>query len=159
VLYGLLLLTLLMIQDVLMSKVSIFGATTDLLPCGILLICIVVGGEAGSIFALTASALYVFSGSGPGYYTIALLTILGVIATVFRQAYLHQSFSAVCLCAGTALLAYELVTFFINLFLGITLLRRLPVFVLTWLMTLCVIPMIYPIIQSISKIGGEAWKE
>ena len=54
---------LLTVQDVMMSQIRISGATTDLAVCAIFLIGLYEGTEAGSLFALIASILYLFSGS------------------------------------------------------------------------------------------------
>jgi hypothetical protein len=58
-----------------------------------------------------------------------------------------------------ALLVYELCTFFIGLFLGLTLWSRFPVFLTATALTLVLMPVLYPILLSIGKIGGETWKE
>ena len=84
VLTGILLLT---IQDVIMSRVSIFGATTDLPVVYILLITVIEGVDVGSLFVLFASTIYYFSGSAPGPYCIGLLCAVGIIATLLRQEY------------------------------------------------------------------------
>ena len=55
----------LVLQDVIMSQVSIFGATTDLPACAILLITVMEGTEIGSIFVLIASTLYYFPDMRP----------------------------------------------------------------------------------------------
>ena len=41
VLYSLVLLALSLLQDVMLCHVRLFGATTDLIPCGIFLICLI----------------------------------------------------------------------------------------------------------------------
>ena len=66
-LYGLVLLILSVVQDVILCKVSIFGATSDLVPCAIILICVELGAERSCLFALIAAMLYKFSGTAPGY--------------------------------------------------------------------------------------------
>ena len=73
--WGLYILTVvlsLVIQDVVMSQFSFFGATTDLPVCAILLITVIEGTEIGSLFVLVASTLYFFSGSTPGPYVSAI---------------------------------------------------------------------------------------
>ena len=74
-LYGLVCLLLLIIQDVIMSGVSFRGATTDLVPAAILLITVVSDVYAGSLFAIITSAFYFFSGTAPGPYAIAYITV------------------------------------------------------------------------------------
>ncbi len=149
----------LLLQDVVMCRVSLLGATTDLVPCCILAICILQGGESGSIFALFASLIYYLSGSSPGAVCIPLITFLAVFGAVFRQAYLRQGFFTLLLCLIVTMFFYELVTFAIVLFLGYTSADRLGTFLTTAAITLAVTPLLYPILMSIGKIGGETWKE
>lgn len=149
----------LIVQDVVMSRVDILGATTDLVPCCIMAVCILQGAENGCVFALAASLIYYFSGSAPGAYTIPLITGIAIAASIFRQGYLRKGFFALLLCAAVGLLLYELGIFGIGLFLGYTRLERLGRFFLTTLYTLATVPVHYPILLSIGKIGGETWKE
>lgn len=149
----------LLIQDVVMSRFTLFGTTTDLVPCCILAVCILQGAESGCIFALIGSMLYYFSGSAPGIFAIPMITVIAVLTAVFRQAYLRKGFSTMLLCTGTALFLYEIGTFLIGLFLGSTIASRFPAFLITALITLALVPVLYPILLSIGKIGGEIWKE
>lgn len=157
--YVLILILLLVIQDVIMSKISIFDTTTDLVACAILLITVMEGIETGSIFVLLASLLYYFSGSAPGPYTVALLTILGIGACMFRQLYWHRSLSSMVLCAGFALVLYELSVYGIGIFLGLTYWGRLFAFLGTGLLSWLVMLPLYPLINVIGQIGGNTWKE
>lgn len=158
-LYGLVLLVLSVLQDVLLCRFRLFGATTELVPCGIFLICLAEGLERGSVFSLCASSIYLFSGSAAGNYSIVFITALSVAVTYFRQGYLQKGFSAAMLCTAAAMILYELAVFFIGLFLGMTTFGRTGTHLLTAIMTLVVAPALYPIVQTISTIGGEAWKE
>jgi hypothetical protein len=158
-LYGLLLLFLLILQDVIMSQVSIGGATTDLVPTAILLIAVVSDVYAGSLFALIASTLFVFTGSSPGPYCLAYITVLGIGAAFFRQSFWRRGFRSNILCAGLALLLYELAIYGTGLFLSLTYASRIIVFILTWALSFGVMLALYPLIRKIQKIGGELWKE
>ena len=158
-LYALVLLVLSVLQDVILCRYRLFGATTELVPCGIFLICVTEGLERGSIFSLCASCIYLFSGTAAGYYSIVFITFLAVFVTLFRQGYLRKSFGAAMLCAGAAMLAYELLVFAIGLFLDMTTPDRIVTFCLTAAMTLVAAPALYPVITAISTIGGEAWKD
>ena len=157
--YGLLCLFLLIIQDVIMSKVSIFGATTDLVPAAILLIAVISDAYVGSLFAIIASTLFEFSGSAPGPYIIAYLTVLAVAAAVFRQSFWRRGFRSNILCAGLALLVYELAVWGTGVFLGLTYWSRIFVFLTIWLLSFLVMMALYPLIRKIQKIGGETWRE
>lgn len=158
-LFSLVCLMALILQDVVMSRFSILGTTTDLVPCCIIAICILQGAESGSVFALTASLIYHFSGSSPGVFAIPLITGLAVLGAIFRQGYLRKGFSTLVICTGVCLLLYELGIFFIGLFLKSTIWPRFWAFPGSALITLALVPGLYPILLSIGKIGGETWKE
>lgn len=158
-LYGALLLALSLLQDVVLCRLDLFGATTELVPVGIFLICILEGAESGSIFALVSSLLYLFSGTAAGPYSMVLITVLAVGVTIFRQAYLQKGLAAAVLCAGVAMLAYELLQFVMGLFLGLTIPTRIVGFLITAGLSIIALPVLYPIALSIGTIGGETWKE
>lgn len=149
----------LIIQDVVMSRFTIFGTTTDLVPCFILAVCIMQGAESGCIFSLIGSLIYCFSGSAPGIFVIPMITIIAVLTAIFRQAYLRQGFFTMLICTAVALYLYEMGIFFFGVFLRNTIMSRLSAFGISAGVTLVSIPLIYPILLSIGKIGGETWKE
>lgn len=152
-------IALLVIQDVIMSRVHFSGATTDLPVAFILLVGIYEGLENGSVFALAASLFYWFSGSAPGPYVIALLCVLTVFVGLFRQMFWHRSFGSITLCVAIAIMLYEMLLFAAGLFLGLTILPRTGVFALTGGITCITMLPMYPLVRAISKIGGESWKE
>ena len=147
------------LQDVLMSQVRIFGATTDLPACAILLITVIEGTEVGSLFVLIASTLYYFSGHAPTAWCIGLLTFLGIGATLFRQLFWHRSKGSIILCAAIALTAYEIGLFAVGLTTVLTRWGRLPVFLLTAVFSCLVLIPLYSLIHKIGLIGGNTWKE
>ena len=154
VLTGILLLT---IQDVIMSRVSIFGATTDL-PVGYILL-VIEGVDVGSLFVLFASTIYYFSGSAPGPYCIGLLCAVGIIATLLRQAYLRRTKASIVICAGIALTIYEMGLFVVGIGLGLTRWDRVFSFLITAGYSFGVMVLLYPLINKIGLIGGTTWKE
>lgn len=158
-LYSLVLLMLSVLQDVFLCRFRLFGTSTELVPCGIFMICILEDLERGSVFSLCASCIYLFSGSAAGNYSIVFITALSIGVTFFRQSYLRKGFSATMLCTAVALFVYALAVFAIGLFLGQTTFGRLGSFCLRALLALAAAPILYPIINAISTIGGEAWKE
>ena len=159
VLYSLALLVLSVLQDVFFSRGILFGATTDLVPCAILLICVLQGSESSLVFGLIASTLYLFSGTAPGAHAIVLLTFLGFFSNILRQSFLRKGFSAAMLCTGAALLIYEICVFAVGLMMGQTYFGRVYVFLMTALLSFLAAPALYPLFLSIGKIGGESWKE
>lgn len=158
-LYALMLLVLSVLQDVVLCRIRLLGGTSDLVPCGIILISILEGSQRGCIFALAASYLYLLSGSAPGPHVLVLITVICVVASIFRQAYLHPGFPAALLCSALAMTVYELSVFAFCLLLGSTTPGRFVSFVVPVLLSLATIPVIYPIAKAIAATGGETWKE
>ncbi len=158
-LYCLVMLAASVLQDVMLCRLDLLGGTTDLVPCVILTVCIIEGAESGCVFSLAGAALFQFSGSAPGYHVIALIPLLAVLASIFRQNYLRKGLSATVLCAGAAVMLYELTVFAAALFATQTLPARITAAAVTGGLSVLAIPVLYPILTSISKIGGETWKE
>jgi hypothetical protein len=154
-----LLLVVSVLQDVILCRFQLFGATTDLVPCTIMLICVLLGTDSSSLFVLLAAMAYQFSGTSPGYYVIPMITILAILMSMFRESFLRKSFSSVMLSAGVAVLAYEMLLFVVGLIFGNTRIDRWSVFLLTGGLSLITLPILYPIVKTIGKIGGETWKE
>jgi cell shape-determining protein MreD len=158
-LYSIVLVLLSVVQDVLLCQVRIFGSTTDLVPCAIFTICILEGAEKGAPFTLGAILAYLFSGSTAGFHVVPIMTFLAIGVTVFRQSYLQKGFSATFLCTALAMLAYEMVVFFIAMMLGQTPPARWNIAFVCAVLSMLLTPVLYPILISIGKIGGETWKE
>lgn len=157
--YALIVVMSLVIQDVIMSQMRLFGATTDLAVGAILLITVIEGTDVGSLFVFIASILYWFSGSSPTPVSIILLTTLGIGATMFRQLFWHRSRGTLTLCACLALTAYELGLFVTGLMQGLTYWGRLPSFLLTSVYTCLVMIPLYSLVYKTGLIGGNTWKE
>lgn len=158
-LYILTIVLCLVVQDVIMSRIRLFGATTDLAVCAILLITVIEGTDTGSLFVLIASTLYYFSGSAPGAYVIALMSFLGVAAVLLRQLYWHRSKGSIVLCTGIALMLYEIGLFVVGIAIGLTLPSRLIYFILTGVYSCLALIPLYSVIYKIGLIGGNTWKE
>ena len=158
-LYVLTIVLCLVVQDVIMSRIRLFGATTDLAVCAILLITVIEGTDTGSLFVLIASTLYYFSGSAPGAYVIALMSFLGVAAVLLRQLYWHRSKGSIVLCTGIALMFYEIGLFVVGIAIGLTLPSRLIYFILTGAYSCLALIPLYSVIYKIGLIGGNTWKE
>ena len=158
VLYAILLVVVSVIQDVILCKISIFGATTDLVPCVIILICVELGAEKTAIFSLIAALLYKFSGTSAGYYVIALIPILGLLASVARSSIFRKTLSSTMLCACIALFLYEASVFAFGLLFQNTSLFRGIRFAVTAGLSLLTYPIFYPLITAIERIGEKTWK-
>ena len=159
VFYGLFLVALSVVQDVLLSRVRLFGATTELVPCAIFLICLTEGTHTGSVFSLITGLLYLFSGTAPGPYSMVAIVFFSIGVCILRQAYLQESLSSVILCAGIAMFLYVLTNFAFGLFLGLTRFSRIHGFLITAGLSLLFAPVFYPVIKAINAFGGHSWKE
>lgn len=159
VLYALCLIILSVVQDVILCRFRFHGATTELVPIGIFLICLIEGTQQGSLFSLIASLLYFFSGSSPGAHSMVLITVLSIVICAMRQGYLQKGFAAAMLCTVLFMVLYEAAIFAVALFLKVTILERFVGFAITTGLSLISAPILYPIFVSIGSIGGDAWKE
>lgn len=158
-LYALLLIVLSVVQDVVLCRMRLFGGTTELVPCGIFLICILEGSQKGCVFSLVAALLFLLSGSSPGAHVLVLVTVPAIFVTILRQTYLQPGFPSALLCALLAMLAYELGVFAFCLLLGYVTPDRYLSFLVPALLSVVAVPVIYPIAKAIGAIGGKSWKE
>lgn len=158
-LYALLLIILSVVQDVVLCRMRLYGGTTELVPCGIFIISVLEGTQRGCVFSLIAAFVYLLSGSAPGPHVLVLITVLAVVVTALRQAYLHPGLPATFLCTMVAMAFYELIVFGFCLLLGLTTFDRYLSFVVPAVLTLAAVPIVYPITHAISAIGGNSWKE
>ena len=149
----------LVLQDTMLARVRLFGGMIDLTPCIMVLICIIEGAESGGKFVLCSSVFYVLAGTAPGPYCVLLLTVCSILAALFRENFLRRSFSSSWLCAAAALIAYEMCVFLMGVFQGNTYTGRYEVFLITGLLGAVIVPLLYPQMGWIAKIGGETWKE
>ena len=158
-LFALVWILALTLQDVIMAHFSFFGATTDLVPCFILLTAVAIGSELGCVFALVAALFYHFSGSAPGPYAVAFLPILSIAAGLFRENYWRRGYASDVLCAAIAMMLYEIGVFAAGTFSGLTGWYRFSVFLITGVLSVLVMLPLYPLVSKIGAIGGETWKE
>lgn len=158
-LYSLVCVAGLVLQDSMLAKLRIFGGCFDLAPALVVLICVLEGCENGSVFALTAALIYAFSGSAQGRYCIVFLTAAAVLAAAFRQSYLRRGMGSDLICVGGALLIYELCVFGTGVTLELTYPGRWPVFVMTALVSSLAAAALYRPLKHIGTIGGNEWKE
>ena len=158
-LFAVMCIAALVLQDVIMARITILGATTDLVPCVILLISVAIGSEEGGIFALVAAMIYYFAGTAPGPYAVALLPVYGLAGGLFRENFWRRGMASDILCAGIALMAYEFTVFGLGLFSELTNWYRWHIFLITGILSVLVMIPLYPLVSKIHVIGGETWKE
>ncbi len=146
-----------LVQDVMLCRMNIFGATTDLVPGAIFALTMLLGCERGCVFALVAGAFFEFSGMGPGFYAIALIPVMAIGLSMLQQTALRKSISADLLSTTIAIMLYELIIFIIGVATGETAVFRLISAVATGVMTVLCSYLLYPIFTAIEKIGGNPW--
>ena len=146
-----------LVQDVMLCRINIFGATTDLVPGAIFALTMLLGCERGCVFALVAGAFFEFSGMGPGFYAIALIPVMAIALSMLQQTALRKSVSADLLTTTIAIMLYELIIFIIGVATGETAVFRLISAVATGVMTVLCSYLLYPIFTAIEKIGGNPW--
>lgn len=159
VVYLILLVLVSLVQDVILCKFRLWGAATDLVPCLLLLICITEGAEGGGVFALLGALYYLYSGTAPGPYVVALIPVIGIPLSILRQAYLRKGFLTALICLIPAMVLYELGVFAFGMFLERTFAWRLMGFILSALLSMLAVPVMYPVCRLIHKIGGQLWNE
>lgn len=158
-LYSLVCVAGLVFQDTMLSKGRFLGGGFELAPALVILICVLEGCENGSVFALIASMVYVFSGSGQDRYCILLLTLAAVLAAAFRQGYLRRGVGSDLICVGGAMVLYEMSLFAVGVFLTLTYSRRWGVFLMTALVSTLAAGVMYKPLKHIGTIGGNLWKD
>ena len=159
VLYSAVCVAGLVLQDSMLARLRLFGGCFDVTPALIVLICVLEGSENGSLFALVASMVYVFSGTGQGHYCIAMLTLAAVLATAFRQSYLRRGAGSDLICVGGAMVLYEMAVFTAGVLQGLTYRARWGVFLMTAIISTLAAGAVYALLKYIGTIGGNAWKE
>ena len=152
-------LLMLILQDVLFSRMSLYGGTVDMVPCVLLMICVILGAAEGSVFMLVGALVYWLAGSAPGVYVIFLIPLFGTLSAAFRQAYLRKGFRTTLMCTSAALILYETTTFLAALLLGVTRLARWWVMAISTGLTLLTLPLVFVLVWGICMIGGDQWKE
>lgn len=158
-LYSLVVLVLSLLQDVVLCNFHPFSAAIELVPCAIILICLMEGVQNGCIFVLVASLYYWFSGADLGAFAMVLITVLSILVCMFRQGYMQKGFGAAMVCTAGALLTYDMALFVLAAIFGLTRWARFGGFLLTAAMAILLAPILYPLLRSIESIGGETWKE
>ena len=141
------------------SRIKLFGATTDLGVAAIILVAIMEGSETGGIFALLASVFYHFSGSAPGPYCVALITIPSILFALFRQKFWRRSTVSNLLCSTLTMLVYEVGLFITAMFMGLTHFGRSIYFLETAVYSIVLMIPLYQLIYRIGQMGDHVWKD
>lgn len=146
-------------QDVVFSRITVFGCSLSFVPAVILLVCMMAPTEGACVFALCTALFWSFDGAPLGSVSILLLPAEAAVLGAWRQARLTRNLTSVLLCCLLGLTVHEELRFFVALFLG-----RAPwAFwyqgLVTAIFSFLACPVLYPVIQAIGRIGGTQWNE
>jgi len=78
---------------------------------------------------------------------------------MFRQNYLRRGFWGHWLCTAVAALTYQLGVFAMGVFLTNTTWSHWLSFVMNAVLGTVALSVVYPLLNAVSQIGGEKWKE
>lgn len=158
-LFSLAYLLLQVLQDVIFSRVHIFGGCPDLVPGYLLLVCILQGPGSGGLFALCAGVFRSLAGAVLGPVSVVVLTFSGVFLSAFRRGYLQRHFWSEMLCCWVGIFLHQGLLFALGLFLGDTAPARWTAALCGALGTGLACCLLYFLVRAIGKIGGEPWNE
>lgn len=157
-LFSLTFLLLQVLQDVVFSRISIWGGCPDLVPVYLLLVCMTQELGSGALFMLCAGVFRALCGAVLGPVSLLVLVCSGVGLSLLREEHLWGRVRATFLCTALCLLLHQGALFGMGLFLGYTSLPRLPSALGGLLGMLVAMFPLYPLVRAIGKIGGNPWK-
>ena len=146
-------------QDVVFSRITVFGCSISLVPAVILLVCMMSPMESACVFALCSALFWSFDGAPLGSVSILLLPVEAAVLGAWRQAQLTRNLTSVLLCCLLGLAVHEEVRFFVALFLGRAPWSYWYQGLVTAIFSFLACPVLYPVIRAIGRIGGTQWNE
>ena len=158
-LYALVFFTVLLLQNVIFSRITAFGCVIDIVPPVILLIAVTARVDSGCTFALCASLFWSFSGQALGLVAILALPVLSFVLGALRRACFPKNLTSTLLCCLLGGLAYEFAGFLLAVILGYAPWAFWYQALVTAVLSFFVCPVLYPLIRVIGKIGGFQWND
>lgn len=146
-------------QDVVFSRITVFGCSISLVPAVILLVCMMSPMESACVFALCSALFWSFDGAPLGSVSILLLPVEAAVLGAWRLARLTRNLTSVLLCCLLGLAVHEEVRFFVALFLGRAPWSYWYQGLVTAIFSFLACPVLYPVIRAIGRIGGTQWNE
>lgn len=146
-------------QNVIFSRITVFGSVINFIPPAILLIAVTAGVESGCIFALCASLFWSFSGAVLGSVSILVLTVEAAALGTLRKAVFPKNGLSVMVCCLLGTFGHEALRFLLALFLGYTPIAYWYQVFVTALFSFLICPVLYPLVRAVGKIGGTLWND
>ena len=147
------------LQDVLFSRVRIFGGCPDVVPGYLLLVCVLQGPASGGLFCLCASVFRSLSGAVLGPVSVVVLTFSGIFLSALGRSCLRRQFWTAYLCCALGIGFHQLCLFWLGIFLGNTTPGYLGAAVGGMLGCMALCAALYPLCNAIGEMGGGPWNE
>lgn len=156
-LYGLLTLTVLLLQSVVLSQLPVFGAKLAPLPILIVCVCIREGPEKGGVYAILATLFWCLSGSDFGNVSVAIVPVGAILSAVLCRAVLTMRLLPVALCCLAVSLANESAIFLFKFILppSVALSNYWRVLLPTVALSMLFLPIHYALVKRIGRIGVQ----
>ena len=154
-LYGLLTLTVLLLQTVVLSRLPVLGVKLTPLTALIVCVCIREGPERGGVYAILAALFWCLSGSDFGNISVAVIPIGAMLSAVLCRAVLTMGFlpTALC-CLGVSLLNDSLIFVFKLILPPTVALENYWKVLLPGVgLSMAFVPIHYALVKLISRIG------
>lgn len=153
-LYSLLFLFAMMLQTVVFGNRTLLGAHPNFVPVVIACVCLREGPERGGLFALLASLFWCLSGIDYGTVSLAVLTVVPVLGSLFCKAYLCNPYIPCLIICFLTLFVEQGIIFFLRSFFGNLAGSRFFTDLLPCvLVSLLSQPLVYFTVKRIERIG------
>ena len=156
VLYALLFLLVMLVQNTVFGRVRFCGVKLNLLPVAVVCIALRTGHEAGGFFGLLAALVWYASGADDGSMSIVTFTVTGILSGWLCDNLFSRRFLPALLLSLGALLFHEGALFAVKFYLGSApaeLIRWVPI---TAGLSLLSCPVIYLLAKLFGKAGDPA---
>ena len=155
-LYALLFLVAVMLQTVVFGNRTLFGAHPNFVPVMIVCVCHREGAERGGLFALLASLVWCLSGTDYGTVSLAVLTVVPVLGTLFSQTWLSNRYLPCLLLCVLTVFVEQGVIFSLRWFFGdLEAVRFFTDLLPCVLVSALIQPLAYLAVKRIERVGDR----
>lgn len=154
-LYALLFLAVMLVQNMLFGRLRVWGVKLNLMPVVIACIGLWTGHEAGGFFGLIAALVWSATGADDGSLSIVSFTLIGIFAGWLCDCVFSRRFLPAMFLSLAAVFLHELALFLLKYYLesaSFSLLAWVPA---TAALSLLTAPALYLLAKAIGKAGGN----
>lgn len=152
-LYGLLLLMVLVLQDVVFGRARYFGTKISLIPLVIACVAMHGGAEKGGAFGLAAGVVWCLSGGDGGGMLIIFSTVCALAAGYLCDRYLNRNILSAAMMSVLALVLTQTLLFLFKLYMGQTGSEGWMVLAKQLALSMLGFPPVYLLAWAIGKVG------